>query len=632
MLHFMRRFANSIGGKILGVALIVALAAFGVPSILATLDANTITRVGDEDISALDFQRLYQQNLNAFAQQTGQLPTNEQAIQFGIPTSVLNQLTTRAAINQFAIRNGIGVSDAKLAELVREDTTFSGVLGTFDRTIFNQFLAQQGLTSEQYFETQRKASRRQQIAVGLFAGSQISKTGLELLNRYRNDLRTVEYFTLNSFSLPDIPTPTDADLTAYLTEHQTDFRTLETRTADVLMLNLETLSALPDYQPTEDEIKAEYDRTKDQLTKIEKRTIKQVSLPDAGAEKVFTDALAAGTPFDTALLTSGLTAIEIGNLAKTEVNDTALADAAFGLAKAGDFVIIPGIGGKRVVAVTAIEPGGTIAYEDAKADIAKRLAENKAKDAYTDIQDQIEELRAAFKPLKEIGDRYKLPVTTVNVTATGAELSTVPGLAEADRAKAAQAIFAATEVGKLTATVAYGATSNLFFDLNKIDVARDQTLDEVRDAVSTAWTNAKIDELLKAEVDEIIAELDGGKSFQDVAAERTKLATLSAPITRDGDGTTILNQAVATNIFSAGPGTHGWAVNGDGDYLVYHVTGVTPPTGEPGKDITDYLTNATRDGLYQDMIVGLTDELWPQNVRGGAYQRMLTLLTTTTAQ
>ena len=153
MLHFMRRFANSIGGKILGVALIVALAAFGVPSILATLDANTITRVGDEDISALDFQRLYQQNLNAFAQQTGQLPTNEQAIQFGIPTSVLNQLTTRAAINQFAIRNGIGVSDAKLAELVREDTTFSGVLGTFDRTIFNQFLAQQGLTSEQYFET-----------------------------------------------------------------------------------------------------------------------------------------------------------------------------------------------------------------------------------------------------------------------------------------------------------------------------------------------------------------------------------------------------------------------------------------------------------------------------------------------
>ena len=629
MLHFMRRFANSWGGKILGVALVFALAAFGVPSILATLDANTITRVGDEDITAVDFQRLYQQNLNAFAQQTGQLPTNEQAIQFGIPTSVLNQLTTRAAINQFAIRNGIGVSDQKLAELVRQDPTFFGVLGSFDRSIYDQTLQSQGLTSEQYFETQRKAARRQQIAIGLFAGSQISKTGLDLLNRYRNDLRTVEYFTLNSTSLPEIPTPTEEDLAAYLTEHQTDFRTQETRTADVVVLTLGTLSALPEYQPTEEEIRAEYERVKDSLTKVERRTVKQVSLPDAAAEKVFTDAQAAGTDFDSALLTSGLTAIDIGNLAKSEINDTALADAAFGLAEAGDFTIIPGIGGKRVVAVTAIEAGGQIAYEEAKADITTRLATDKARAAYVDIQDQIEELRAAFQPLTQIGERYGLPVTTVSLTSSGAELAAVPGLAEADRAKAAQAIFAG-EVGKLSATVAYGANNNLWFDLTKVDVARDQTLDEVRDVVTVAWTGAKTTELLQAEVDEIVAALDGGTPFADVATERGQFAAISAPMTRDGDNTPVFDQNVATNIFSAGPDSHGWAVNGDGDYLIYHVTDVTPPTTAPGQDITDFLTNATRDGLYADLITGLTDELWPQSARGGAYQRMLTLLTTTT--
>ncbi|MBL8596122.1 MAG: peptidylprolyl isomerase [Devosia sp.] len=631
MLHFMRRFANSLGGKILGVALVIALGAFGVPSILATLDANTITRVGDEDITAADFQRLYQQNLNAFAQQTGQLPTNEQAIQFGIPTSVLNQLTTRAAINQFAIRNGIGVSDAKLAELVRQDPTFFGVLGSFDRSIYDQTLRQQGLTSEQYFETQRKAARRQQIAIGLFAGSQISKTGLDLLNRYRNDLRTVEYFTLNSTSLPEIPVPTDEDLTTYLTANQANYRTLETRTADVLVLTLETLSALPDYQPAEDEVRAEYERVKDSLTKLEKRTIKQVSLPDAAAEKVFTDAQAAGTGFDAALAASGLTATDIGTLAKSQVSDTALADAAFALPAAGSFTIIAGIGGKRVVAVTAIEAGGTIAYEEAKGDIAKRLATDKARAAYVDIQDQIEELRAAFQPLKQISERYGLPVTTVALTASGAELSVVPGLAEADRAKAAQAIFAA-EVGKLSATITYNANNNLWFDLNNIEVARDQTLDEVRDAVTTAWTTAKTDELLKAEIDEIVAALDSGTPFQDVATERGQFATISAPMTRDGDNTPVFNQAVATSIFSSGPDTHGWAVNGDGDYLVYHVTDVTPPTTAPGQDITDFLTNATRDGLYADLITGLTDEMWPPNARGGAYQRMLTLLTTTTAQ
>lgn len=629
MLHFMRRFANSLGGKILGVALIIALAGFGLPSILATLDANSLTKVGDEDITSVDFQRLYQQNLNAFAQQYGQLPNNEQAIQFGIPTQTLSQLTTRAAVNQFAIRNGIGVSDTKLVELVRQDPSFFGVLGTFDRQIYDQAIRGQGMTSEQYFETQRKAARRQQIALGLFGGSQISKTSTEILNRYRNDLRTVEYFTLNSTSLPEVPTPTDIDLTVYLTQHQNEFRTQETRTADILLLNLDTLAVLPDYQPTEAEIAADYETTKDSLTKIEKRTIKQVSLPDAGAEKVFTDAQAAGTDFDTALLTSGLTAIEIGTLAKTEVTDTALANAAFGLAKAGDFAIIAGIGGKRVVGVTAIEPGGQVTLDEARADIAKRLATQKARDAYVDIQDQIEELRAAFQPLKQIGERYKLPVETVTLTAAGSELSAVTGLAEADRAKAAQAIFAG-EVGKLSATVAYGATNNLWFDLSATEPARDQTLDEVRDALTTAWTDAKVNELLTAEVNEIGKALDDGRPFADVASERNQFATIAAPITRDGDGTTVLNQSVATNIFSGGPSSHGWAINGDGDYLVYHVIDVAPPTAEPSADITKFMTDATRDGLYADLVTGLTDELWPQNVRGGAYQRMLSLLTTTT--
>ncbi|RYE10245.1 MAG: hypothetical protein EOP22_05840 [Hyphomicrobiales bacterium] len=626
MLNFMRRFATSLFGKILGGALIVALAGFGIPTILQTLDANTIARVGDEDITAIDFQRLYQQNLNSFAQQTGQLPSNEQALQFGIPTSVLSQLTTRAAINQFAIRHGIGVSDVKLAELVRQDPSFFGALGAFDRSIYNQVLAQQGMTSEQYFETQRKAARRQQVAIGLFGGSDFSKTAEDILNRYRNDLRTVEYFTLNATSIEGVPEPTDDDLAAYLTEHQGEFRTIETRTADVVLLTPEILATLPDYQPTDAEVQAEYDRTKDSLVKIERRDIKQVAMPTEGTAKWFEIQRDGGVKFEDALRISGLTATDIGVLTKDQVSDPALADAAFGLAEAGDFTVISGIGSRRVVAVTAIEPGGQISFDEAKADITSRLALNRAKAEYVDIQDQVEELRAAFQPLTQIAERYKLPVTNVTLTAAGTELSALADLAPDNRARAAAAIFAG-EIGKLSATVSYGATNNLWFDLKAVEPARDQTLDEVRDAVVLAWTNRKTDDALRAEVDAIIAELDGGKTFEQIATERNQFAIVSAPINRDGDGTTVLNQTVATNIFSTGPDSHGWAVNGDGDYLVYHVADVTPPTGEAPKEIVDFLTNGTRDTLYADLITGITDELWPQSVRGGAYQRMLNLLT-----
>ncbi len=625
MLNYMRGFANTWVGKIIGAFLLVGLAGFGVSNVVLDLGANTLTRVGDEDVSVQDFQRLYQQNLNAFAQQTGQMLTNEQALQFGIPTSILNQLTTRAAINQFAVRNGIGASDTKLAELVRSDPSFFGVLGQFDRSIYNQVLAQQGLTSEQYLESQRKAARRQQVAIGLFAGSPVSETGQHLLNRYRSDLRTIEYFTLNATSLPSPAEPTEADLEAYLAAHQGDFRTEETRTADVLLLTPDTLAALPDYQPDDATVEAEYERTKDQLTKLERRTIKQVALPDAAAEQLFTEQQTAGADFATALAASGLSAVDIGTFAKSEVSDPALAEAAFGLADAGQFTIIAGIGGRRVVAVTAIEPGGQVSLAEARADIVRRLAQEKARTAYVDIQDQVEELRAAFQPLKDIAARFGLPVATVTLTRGGSELSAVAGLSEENRARAAEAIFAG-EVGRLSSTVTYGATNNLWFDLGSVEPARDQTLDEVRDEVAAAWTTGKTDEALKAEVDAVMADLDAGEAFDEVATARNQFATISAPFTRDGDGTAIINQAVGTNVFSAGADSHGWAVNGDGDYLVYHVTDVTAPSTPPTTEITEFLTTATRDSLYGDFIIGLTNELWPESARNGAYQRMLALL------
>ncbi|HEX4296478.1 MAG TPA: SurA N-terminal domain-containing protein [Devosia sp.] len=621
MMNLMRRFASTLVGKLLGGLLLVGLAGFGISNVISDLGTNDLAHVGSDTISIQDFQRAYQDQLNQAAQQLGQMPTNDQAIQLGIPATVLGNLAARSAINQFAVSQGIGVSDAKLAELVRNDPSFAGVLGTFERANFEQALQQEGYTEAQYFELQSRTARTQQLALGLLDGSATSRTAEDLLNRYRNDTRTVEYFTLNQTSLADVPTPTDADLAGYLKDHQADFRTKETRTVDIVYLDPDALAA--QYQPTEDEIKAEYDRTKDQLTKVEKRHIVQVVLSDPAKEQFFKP----GTSFDDDVKAAGLTTSDLGVFAKADVQDQALADAAFGLAKVGDFAVIAGIGGKRVVSVSEIQAGGTPTYDDVKAQIAKTLAVAKAKAAYADLQDEIEELRAAFKPLKDIASRYKLPVETVALTADGAQLSAVPGLPDEDKVKVANAVFAAKQ-GKLAPTVAFTATQNAWFDLSKVEPARDQTLAEVHDAVATAWTNAKVDAALQAEVKAMMADLDGGKSFQDVAAAHSQFATVSQPITRDGDKTNVLTQQVATNIFSGGPDSHGWVVDGDGEYLVYHVLDVTPPTGDPAQAITDYMTNSTRDSLYSEFGQGITDEIWPPAARGPAYQRMLAQLQT----
>jgi peptidyl-prolyl cis-trans isomerase D len=605
MLEFMRRFASSLVGKILGGILLIGLAGFGIQNVILTLGGDTVAKVGDQEISTTEFQRAYQQQIQAFAQRTGQSPTNEQALQLGIPSAVIFQLAGNAAVIQLANRYGIGVSDATIAKQVREDPTYFGILGTFDRAIFDQTLQQNGLTEAQFFNLQSKAAQREQVGMALFASAPIPKAAATLLNNFQNGTRTVEYFTLNQTNIPDVGTPTDADLEAYLKAHQDTYKTKETRTVDLIYLNPDVLAPL--YPPTEDDIKAEYDKTKGQLTTLEKRHIQQVVLSTPELEKAFTDAKTAGTPFADVVAATKAAPTDFGVLAKADVTDPALADAAFGLSKAGDFAIIPGVAGKRAVAVTEIQAGGQVSYEKAKPDIAKRLASDKAREGYPELQDQIESLRAALKPLKEIADRFKLPIETVTLAADGTALSAVPGLAQEDRAKISDAVFAGTQ-GKLAPTINFGSTSNAWFDLTKVDAARDQTLADVHDAVATAWTNDKTDAALQAEVKSIMAELDGGKSFADVAAEKNQFSTVSPPITRQGDKTSVLTSQVADKIFATGPSGHGWAVDGDGEYLVYHVTDATPPTGEPADNITSFVANSVRTSITSQFITGVRDD------------------------
>lgn len=605
MLDTLRRIGRTFIGKIVFGLLIIGLAGFGISNVILDLGSNTLAKVGSEDVTTQQFQRAYQQQLNQVAQTLGYVPTNEQALQLGIPSAVISRLASEASINQTAVKLGLGVSDAKLAEMVRTDPTFANVLGAFDRDSFDQVLQQNGYTEAEYFDLQTRAARRQQMALGLFGGSPTSTTAQNLLHHYSGDKRTIDYFTLTPASIPAIPTPTEDELKTYLTEHQTEYRTKETRTAQVLLFNPDILAE--QLTPTADEIAAEYERTKSQRIRIEKRQVQLVPLPSEDMAKSFETQRDSGVTFADALKASGLTATDLGLVTKDEVADAALADAAFALAKEGDFQVIAGIGSKRVVAVTKIEPGGQITLEEARAEIAAKLALDAAKAGYADMEDQIEELRAAFKPLEEIADRFKLPLVDVSLTAEGDALSAIPGIAAENRKKVTDAVFAAQE-GKLSATVSLGANNNVYFELGKIEPARDQTFDEVKSTLLTTLTNERTKAALEAEAKSIVADLDSGTSIGVIASQHSQTTVTSPPFDRNGDGTPLISGQVATAAFLGGPNAHGWTLNGNGDYVVYQVSSTVPATGDADDKTKQFVEQAMRDNFYAEFIDGLRAE------------------------
>jgi peptidyl-prolyl cis-trans isomerase D len=603
MLDSLRRIGRTWFGKVLGAFLIVGLAGFGISNVLLDFGANNVAKVGEDDITIRDFQRAYNDDLSRFAQQFGQMPTAQEALAMGVPSNTLSRLASDAAVNRLGLDMGIGVSEDRLIRLLRQDPSFAGTLGNFDPENFPRVLQQLGYTEAEYFEIQAKAARRQQISAGLFADSVIPVAAQELLGRFSGDTRSIDYFVVNSQSILPVAEPTEEELAAYLTEHQQEFRTAETRTADVLVLSIETLAATQEV--TDDEVAAEYERTKDSRVRIEKRTIVQTPLATDAQAGWFERGKAAGRSFDNLVADTGVALTELGTLARSEVTDPALAEAAFGL-EASDFAIIPGVGGQRVIAVTAIEPGGVITLDESRDEIRQSLANGAARDAYVDILDQIEELRAAFQPLSQVAERFALPVHEVTLTASGAELESVPGLAEELRPRVASGIFAA-EQDKLAPTIAVSANNNIWFDLKAVEPARDQTLDEVRDEVVAALTAERENAAVVAEVEAIMERLKAGEAFADVALSLNLFPQLSQPMTRSGDDSTQLDQAVASAAFSGGEGHFGSAINGDGDHVVFQVVEITPAAEQDTTQLDAYLEDSTRQSLLGDFVTGLRD-------------------------
>ncbi|WIY54313.1 SurA N-terminal domain-containing protein [Devosia sp. YIM 151766] len=604
MLDGLRDFAKSWPGKILGAFLLVGVAGFGINNVIIDLGSNTVARVGNEEISAREFLRAYQSQVSAITTQLGSVPTTSQAESMGLPTAVLLRLSEGAALDGLANQFGLGVSDAKLGQMLREDPSFHGTLGTFEPAIFSQTLQRAGWTEAEYFAARGSEARREQLADTLFAGATLPAIANDLINDYATATRTIDYIALNETNIETPAEPGEAELAAYLADHQSEYRTVETRKVKLLDLSLASLAATKSFD--ESAISAEYERIKDNLTTPERRTIEQVALNTPERQALFEQGLAAGDDFGALIAQAGVTPSSLGTLARAQVTDTRLADAAFALDE-GAFAIIDGIGGKRAVHVAEIEAEGQPSLDEVRAEVIERLGTASARNEISDVLDQIEELRAAFQPIEAIAGRFGLTVHEADVTVSGAELSVLPNLAPADYPRVAQAIFQAQD-GQLIPSVALGGNAHVWFDLEAVEPARDQTLAEVRDEVTAAINEQRANEALLALGAQIVTRLENGEALADIALELNLFPQISTPFTRFGSEDGTIDSTLAAAAFAGGPDHKGSTVTETGEFIVFEVVDISEPDEPLAAQALASINNEARTGLYSEFVSALRDD------------------------
>lgn len=607
MLDNLRNFGRTWIAKVFLGLLVLAVAGFGLPSIFLDLNANTVARVGDKNIPAREFERLYRGQLNQFAAQTGQMPTAQQAMSFGLPGSVLGRLASDAAVDSLAARLNLGASEQRVAQLVRQDPSFAGALGAFDRSEFIAVLRQAGYTEAEYLDLQQRTAMREQVGA-VFDGARLPDVARDIAHAYENDRRTIEYIELNPILFSVADEPSEEDLQQFFADNQAQFVTDETRRIRMLLLSPETLAE--GIEISDAEIEAEYERTISQYTQPERRTVHQILLADDEAVEIFESGLAEDVDFETLLADAELEdqRSDLGTLARSQMTDTSLAAAAFGLAE-GEFTIIDGPIGQRAVWVSEIAEGGEQPLSEVRDQIEQRLQLSQAQDQLLIAYDDIEEARAAFAPMDDVAAQYGLAIHDMELTRDGAALEEVAALPEGAESNIVEQVFATSETANITPAINLGSNRTVFFDLEEVFPVRERTLDEVREAVVAAWQEMEAELAIIEAAENMVSALETGSDLFAVAAEFGQVPQSSAPFDRSGAGDGSISAAVASAAFMGGEDHTGYAHTETGNILVFQVSGTVSGEDADDAQIAQMISEGFPDILYSNFVQGLRDDL-----------------------
>ncbi|MGH7756188.1 MAG: hypothetical protein ACREM8_07880 [Vulcanimicrobiaceae bacterium] len=140
-----------------------------------------------------------------------------------------------------------------------------------------------------------------------------------------------------------------------------------------------------------------------------------------------------------------------------------------------------------------------------------------------------------------------------------------------------------------------------WFEVAKIDKARDKTFDEAKAEVENAWREDKAGKLLSTKTAELVKRLDGGESMTAIGAAEGNLAVKHADDVRRS-GSSGLAHNVVIQIFNVGVHRAGEAASEDGGRILFQVLDSSVPAFDPeAAELTNIVGDVKR-GFDEDVI------------------------------
>jgi peptidyl-prolyl cis-trans isomerase D len=338
--------------------------------------------------------------------------------------------------------------------------------------------------------------------------------------------------TLDPAASAKVEAPDEAKLKAFYEQHKRRFVAPEFRKVPLILLT--EAAVRQRVAVSEEEMKDFYEREKASFATPERRHIQQLSFPNRAAAEKALATLKAAPSFEEGLKGLDLkeSDIDLGTLAKSDMIDKAIADAAFKLEKGQLSDPVAGTFSTVLLRVTDITPGKQSTFDEVKAQIRDRIAGERVNREMQDLHDRIDDARAGGSSLKEVAEKLNVPF--VEIAATDKQGMTPEGKPALDSPDTARVVASAFEGGsgmdRLAVELADGGYA--WVDVAGVTPERQKPFEEVQEAVKVAWTEAEQRSMLNAAGQKIVERVDKGEALEDTAKELGLEVKLSQPVTR----------------------------------------------------------------------------------------------------
>jgi len=605
MLDSIRQGVSSWIIKILLGLLILSFAVWGIGDIFLGAGSNpAVATVAGKDITAAEFVRSYQRDLQELSNRAGRPLSPDEGRQFGLARQTISRLVVQTMLAETAQDYGLSISDDLIRDAVWGNETFQDVTGRFDQNRYLQTLARNGLSEEEFVTSIRRDLTRDQLRSSISVGTFAPGPLVEPIYKHRQERRVAALAVVDVAQIGNPPAPDEPALARFYEENEARYIAPEYRSATYVWIAPDAL--IGEIEVTQDELERTYEARLNTYFTPERRDVEQLIFETQEAALAARDRVAAGATFDAVAADSGALNQGATRLGVVEWLDLPedIGDAVFELSVGLLSDPVESAFGYHVIRVTDISPEGTRPLEEVRADLENEIRRTRAFDGLEDLIARLEDEMAGGRTLEDAALRVKLTSMRLDaIDRAGRDRNANPVEGIPDLERFVDTVFS-TDTGQISEPVESNDGGFFVVRVDSISPEAPRPLADIRDGVVEDWTRDFKMRAARQTAEEIVAAARAGRSLDDVAQEKGSRILKSQPLTRtSGRVQAEVSAEMVSQLFALNVGDYAVAEAGNGEgFVVGRLDEILEAAPETDTVVLVQLRDVLNSSIAQDIL------------------------------